>query len=102
MKAFFTLIALSFSLPIWSMVVIKTADCPTQFEGRVKVIVEAVGPSDVFSKDKVIFENLRTLKGNAKEQLSVEILHNGPFKVEYGKEYRVQLRHEKLCWIEEI
>jgi hypothetical protein len=34
--------------------------------------------------------------------VSLDILQNGPFKVETDKEYRVKLRNGKLCWIEEI
>jgi hypothetical protein len=50
----------------------------------------------------VIFENLQTFKGDVEEQVLVDVLKNGPFKVEPGKEYRVLLRKGRLCWIEQI
>lgn len=102
MKAVITLIVMIFSLPSWSTVVAGAADCPIQFEGRVKEVIEPAGPTDIFSSNKVVFENLRSLKGEADEQVSLDILQNGPFKVEADKEYRVQLRAGKLCWMEEI
>lgn len=72
------------------------------FEGRVKEIIEPFGPTDVFSMNKVVFENQRTLKGEVEDKVILDILQNGPFKVEVDKDYRVQLRGGKLCWMEEI
>jgi hypothetical protein len=77
-------------------------NCPVQFEGRVKEIIEPLGATDIFSKNKVLFENLRTLKGEADEQVVLEVLQNGPFKLAADKDYRVQLRNGKLCWMEEL
>jgi hypothetical protein len=102
MKAVFTLIVMIFSPPSWSTVVAGTIDCPIHFEGRVKEIIEPIGASDIFSVNKVVFENHRTLKGEAEEQLVLDVLQNGPFKVETDKEYRIHLRGNKLCWMEEI
>jgi hypothetical protein len=102
MKTVITLIVMILSLPSWATVVSGTNDCPTQFEGRVKEIIEPVGPTDIFAMNKVVFENQRTLKGEADEQVLLDVLQNGPFKVEHDKEYRVQLRGGKLCWMEEI
>lgn len=91
-----------FSLPSWSTVVAGATECPDHFEGRVKEIIEPVGPIDIFSMNKVVFENNRTLKGDVGDQPMLDILQNGPFKVETEKDYRVQLRNGKLCWMEEI
>lgn len=102
MKAIVTIIVMIISLPSWSTVVAGAADCPLQFEGKVKEIIEPLGPTDIFSMNKVVFENLRTLKGDVEEQVLLDILQNGPFKVQADKEYRVQLRSGKLCWMEEI
>lgn len=102
MKALITLIVMIISLPSWSTVTAGAHNCPDHFEGRVKEVIEPLGPTDIFSVNKVVFENNRTLKGNADEQVQLDILQNGPFKIEADKEYRVQLREGKLCWIEEI
>lgn len=77
-------------------------DCPVQFEGRVKEIIEPLGAVDIFSTNRVIFENQRSLKGETDDQVVLEVLQNGPFKLTAEKDYRVQLRNGKLCWIEEL
>lgn len=102
MKTVITMIVMILSLPSWSTVTVGTQDCPTQFEGKVKEVIEPIGASTVFSMNKVILENQRTLKGEVEDQVLLDILQNGPFKVEPDKEYLVQLRDGKLCWIEEI
>ena len=76
--------------------------CPEEFEGRVKDVIEEVGPDHAFSTQKVIFSNEQTIKGEVGEQVLVDVLKNGPFEIETGKEYRVLLRKGKLCWIEQI
>jgi hypothetical protein len=83
-------------------VTIGNVDCPMQFEGRAKEIVKAVGPSTAYSTETVVFKNLRTLKGDVKDQVSVEILENGPIDIEPGQDYRVQTRDGRVCWIESI
>lgn len=102
MKLVLTLIVMIFSLPSWSTVTAGASDCPIQFEGRVKEIIEPVGATSFFSANKVVFDNQRTIKGDVEETVLLDVLQNGPFKVETDKEYRVQLRHGKLCWMEEI
>lgn len=102
MKPVITLIVMILSLPSWSTVTVGTQDCPTQFEGKVKEIIEPVGSTSAFSMNKVVLENQRTLKGEVDEQVLLDVLQNGPFKVEPEKEYLVQLREGRLCWIEEI
>ncbi len=102
MKSVVIILVMIFSLPSWSTVTAGVQNCPQQFEGRVKQIIEPVGPSDIFSMNKVVFENNRTLKGEVDEQIQLDILQNGPFLVEAEKEYRVQLRAGQLCWMEEI
>ena len=76
--------------------------CSEEFQGRVKELIEEVGPDSAFALQKVVFENELTLKGNVEELVAIEMLKNGPFKLEPGKDYRVLLRKGKLCWIEEI
>jgi hypothetical protein len=74
----------------WATVTVEQANCPDEFVSSVKDIVEPLGAISLFSKEKVIFENNKTL----------DVLMNGPFEIEVGKEYRVQMREDKLCWIE--
>lgn len=102
MKAVSLILMMMFSLSSWSTVTAGAKDCPDQFEGRVKEIIEPVGATNFFSANKVVFENLQTLKGEVGEQALVDVLQNGPFKVEADKEYRVLTRKGKLCWMEEI
>lgn len=102
MKTVITLIVMILSLPSWATVTVGTQDCPTQFEGKVKEVIEPVGATTFFSKNKVVLENQRTLKGEVDDQVLLDVLQNGPFKVEPGKDYLVQLRNGKLCWMEEI
>jgi hypothetical protein len=102
MKIVISLIIFGLSLPSWPTVTVGAGDCPVQFEGKVKEIIKPVGEVSFFSTDKVVFENQRTLKGEATDRVLLDILHNGPFKVEQDKDYRVHLREGKLCWMEEI
>lgn len=102
MKLLLIILVMIFSLPSWSTVTVGNADCPIQFEGRVKEIIEPVGASGFFDANTVVFENQRTIKGEVEEQVLLEVLQNGPFKVAQDKDYRVQMRSGKLCWIEEI
>lgn len=102
MKVITILMMIFVAIPTWATVTAGAEDCPVQFEGKVKQIIEPVGPTDYFSTNKVVFENQRTLKGEVKEQVLLDMLQNGPFKVEEEKNYSVKLRNGKLCWIEEI
>jgi hypothetical protein len=68
----------------------------------VKEVFKPTGASTFFSINKVVFENEKTLKGEASETVTIDVLQNGPFKMEPGKEYRVHTRDDRLCWIEEI
>jgi hypothetical protein len=86
----------------FSTVTIGKIDCPVQFEGRVEEIVSGVGTGSAFSTHTVIFKNLSTLKGEVKNQVAIEILEHGPFEIERGEDYRVQLREGRVCWVEKI
>ena len=90
------------SMSVWSTVTVGLVDCPTQFEGRVKEIIEEVGPSNPLSTQKIIFQNQASLKGDAPEVVTLDVLKHGPFSIEPGEDYLVQMREEKLCWIEKI
>jgi hypothetical protein len=90
------------SLPSFATLTVANLDCPTQFEGTVKEIIEPLGPDTGLSTHKVIFENQHTIKGDVAEKVQLDILKNGPFAVEKGNDYRVQLRNGKLCWIEQL
>ena len=100
--SFFLVMLYFLFLPAFGTVTVGTIDCPVQFEGRVEEIVESVGTKNAYSIQSVIFRNQQTLKGEASEQISVEMLENGPFKLRRGEEYRVQLRDGRICWIEEL
>lgn len=87
---------------VWSTVTVDQVDCPTQFEGKVKEIMDEVGPSTPLSTQKVIFENQTSLKGNAGETVTLDVLKHGPFEIKTGEDYLVQMRAGKLCWIEKL
>jgi len=100
-KVIFVFLLVS-SFSAQAVVTVGAQDCPNQFEGRVKEIIEPAGAEEFFSANKVVFENLHNIKGQAGESVLVDILRNGPFKVEADEEYRVFARGGKLCWIEKI
>lgn len=102
MKLVLTLITLMISTVAFGTVTVGAQDCPTQFEGKVKEIIEPVGSSDFFATNKVVIENHQNIKGEADELVLVDVLKNGPFRIETQKDYRVQMRDGKICWIEEI
>lgn len=101
MKKFLSLICL-LSLPSFAAVTVTHVDCPVQFEGSVKEVVQELGPERPMGFQKVIFENHHNLKGNAPKQVLLDVLQHGPFSIEPGADYRVQLRDGKLCWIERL
>jgi hypothetical protein len=102
MKLVIFVAAITMSLPSFATLTVANLDCPTQFEGTVKEIIEPLGPDTGLSTHKVIFENQHTIKGDVAEKVQLDILKNGPFAVEKGNDYRVQLRNGKLCWIEQL
>lgn len=91
-----------FASSVYSTVTISEIDCPEQFEGKVRAIVQDFGPEKTMSFQKVVFDNLHTLKGDVPKNVSLDVLKNGPFAIEAGEEYRVQLNEGKLCWIERL
>lgn len=98
----FILSALFIATFSFATVTVGKVDCPVQFEGRVENIVTGVGTSSAFTTQKVIFKNLSTLKGEVDEDVAVEMLEHGPFEIERGEDYRVQLRNGHVCWVEKI
>ncbi len=102
MKAVFILSLVLSSMNVWSTVTVDQLDCPTQFEGKVKEVMEEVGPTNPLSTNKVIFDNQHTIKGNVNETVTLDVLKHGPFEIEQGQDYLVQMRGDKLCWIEKI
>lgn len=76
--------------------------CPQIFEGRVEEIIDEVGPETAMSHRKVLFANRETLKGEVDGRVMVDVLKNGPFEFEKGKDYKVHLRRGRLCWVNEL
>lgn len=97
-----TIMSLFLTTSGWSTVTVEGVDCPSQFEGKVKKIISEVGPSHPLSTQRVVFENHHTLKGEVGSRVQLDILKNGPFQIEQGEDYRVQMREGKLCWIERL
>jgi hypothetical protein len=89
-------------MDVWSTVTVGELDCPTQFEGRVKEVMEELGPTTPLSTNKVIFQNQATIKGEVGDTVTLDVLKHGPFEIEPGKDYLVQMRKGKLCWIEKL
>lgn len=86
----------------FATVTVGTMDCPSQFRGEVKEIIDSLEPMNAFSTQKVVFSNRETIKGEVADQVIIEVLENGPFKIQPGEEYEVKLRRGKLCWMEKI
>jgi hypothetical protein len=91
-----------FSSASWATVTIDQPDCPQQFEGRVQSVLEADSPNSFLAADKVVLENRQTIRGQVPQRVQLEVVRGGPFRLEPGGEYRVQLRDGRLCWAEEI
>jgi len=66
--------------------------CPETFTGQVKAILEESGPERAFAKNQVIFSDGQI----------VSVLKNGPYQLQKGSVYRVELRDGKLCDVVEI
>ena len=98
----YLLVAFLFPLFSYATVTIHQVDCPQQFEGRVQEIIESLDTGSAFDTHTVVFKNLSTLKGDVKDQIAIEMLEHGPFEIERGLDYRVQVRNGRLCWIEKI
>jgi hypothetical protein len=86
----------------FATVTISQVDCPQQFEGSVQEMIKSVGPGSAFETQTVIFKNLATIKGDVPEQVAIEMLAHGPFEMEQGIDYRVQVKNGRICWIEKI
>jgi hypothetical protein len=89
-------------MKVWSTVTVDQVDCPTQFEGKVKEVMDEVGPSNPLSTQKVIFDNQANIKGSAGETVTLDVLKHGPLAIKPGEDYLVQMRAGKLCWIEKL
>jgi hypothetical protein len=86
-----------FSMSSYGTVTVGAESCPTDFEGRVKEIIPAVGADHAYALQKVIFT-----KDGADEEVQLDMLSHGTFSVERDKDYHVQMRAGKLCWLEQI
>jgi hypothetical protein len=86
----------------FATVTVGKVNCPIQFEGRVEEFIRGISTGSTFSTHTVVFKNLLTLKGDVKDQVAIEMLEHGPFELEKGTDYRVQLRQGRVCWIEKL
>ena len=77
-------------------------NCPQKFEGKVEQVIDELGPSRALSTQRVVFKNLHTIQGQVEDQVQLDVLKYGPVKIEPGKDYQVQLRNGRLCWIEKL
>ncbi len=96
MKVLIPLMVL-FSFSSYGTVTIGTETCPTDFEGRVKEIIPSLGADHAYALQKVIFT-----KDGEGEEVQLDMLSHGTFSVERDKDYHVQMRGGKLCWLEQI
>lgn len=102
MKLVIIIMTMITSLTAAATVTVAGVNCPVQFEGRVAEVIEPVGAVEAMSMNSIVMENRHTIKGEVEDKVTFEILQNGPFKIQVDREYRVQLRNGKVCWIEEI
>jgi hypothetical protein len=86
----------------FATVSVGKVNCPIQFEGRVEELIKGISAGNTFSTHTVVFKNLLTIKGEVKDQVAIEMLEHGPFELEKGSDYRVQLRQGRVCWIEKL
>jgi hypothetical protein len=97
-----TLLMLILPGPGWTTVTAGSMDCPQQFEGRVLSIQDEGQTDAFFALDKVVLDNRQTLKGEVPDTVTIELVKGGPFELEVGKQYFIQMRSGRLCWAEEI
>jgi hypothetical protein len=102
MRWILTLVLMISPVLLKATVTVGSMDCPQQFEGRVISISDEEQSGSLFNLERVELENLRTLKGEVKNKVFIEIIRGGPFELDAGKSYSVQMRSGRLCWVEEI
>lgn len=95
------ILLLFFASSVPATVVAPQADCPDKFIGKVASIIPPAVDSP-FAVNKVVFTNKKTISGDLKEQVFVDILKNGFHKIEVGEVYNISLRQGALCFIEVI
>lgn len=86
----------------FATVSIRNVDCPVKFEGTVKEVVDGVGSSGAFATRSVVFKTNQVMKGEVSDQVVIEMLQYGPYQLESGEDYRVQLRDGHICQVEKL
>jgi hypothetical protein len=101
MPIFYAIVLMSFSLAE-ATVSVGGEDCPQQFLGEVESIRSTHTQVGAFPTEEVTFRNQQSLRGDLPDEISIEVVSGGPFKLSEGQQYRVYLRTGKLCWLEEL
>jgi hypothetical protein len=101
MKIIFLFLNLIIIPKSWGVLASGALNCPQEFEGRIKDIV-SLPLKGLIKKNQVIFEVSKVIKGEFPSVISIEVIKDGPFQIFSQRDYRVYLRAEKVCWIEEI
>lgn len=95
-------VAILLSSVSFATVSIRNVDCPVKFEGTVKQVVDSVGNTGSFATRSIVFQTKQVLKGEVGDQVVVEMLQYGPYQLESGEDYRVQLRDGHICQVEKL
>lgn len=88
--------------PVWGMASVAKVDCPLQVKATVQDVGPAPSTQSGMAMQHISFTVDEALKGDAGNELGVDILRYGPLSVEIGKQYVVQMNDGKLCSLEAI
>lgn len=81
---------------------VRSGKCPNEFIGELRSIVDQELNTSFIEIQKIRFINLETIRGNIGESFEAEFLKNSPFLLEEGEKYRIEMKNNKICWIEKI
>jgi hypothetical protein len=82
----FVIVLILFSFSAFATV--RQGDCPQEFIGELKLKLEG-------NYNQKGYEIVQYV-------VIVELLKFGPFKIEESKNYKIQLKNGKICWIEQL
>ncbi len=96
----FVIVLILFSFSAFATV--RQGDCPQEFIGELKLKLEGNYNQKGYEIVQYVFKNLETIRGELEDEVIVELLKFGPFKIEESKNYKIQLKNGKICWIEQL
>ncbi len=97
MRRYFFLLFLF--VPTAFSVQFSAPSCSKQYLGKVREVQPPKGAVHAFSKNTVIFDVVKKVKGEVSGEERIELLKFGPVSVEVGEVYEVQQESGSVCYI---